>query len=186
MPIPSRCGSDERGAIFRVDPLSGETVPVTSAGSLVDPTGVSVGVNGGLLVSDRSALPDEFVAALFSVDPNTGEQELISSEGDLVSPTDLVMVPHRCRGRFATVLGTGGDDDLRGTPYADVFVTYAGRDVVSAGGGNDIICGGGGPDVLGGAKGIDALYGQGGSDKLFGGTGKDRLRGGPGVDLIRP
>ena len=50
-------GSDERGAIFRVDPLSGETVPVTSAGSLVDPTGVSVGVNGGLLVSEPLGAP---------------------------------------------------------------------------------------------------------------------------------
>lgn len=70
-----------------------------------------------------------------------------------------------CRGRPATIVGTGGKDRIRGTGKADVIVALGGNDVVKGRGGRDVICGGGG------------------KDKLLGGAGRDVLVGGPGKDV---
>ena len=179
-------GSDAVGSLFRVDPATGETTRITTAGLFDGPSGIAVGNAGAVLVANRSGIPPEFVPAVIGVNPRTGAQHLIAREGELESPADVIMVPERCKGRFATIQGTNRRDVLKGTAFADVIVTYRGRDLVNAGGGDDIVCGGAGSDTLGGAKGRDSLFGQTGNDSLFGGTGKDRLFGGPGGDLRRP
>lgn len=68
------------------------------------------------------------------------------------------LVPARCDGHAATLVGTPGDDVLQGTP---------GRDVVA------------------GLAGDDQLFGLGGDDLLCGGRGSDGLVGGPGDDVLR-
>ena len=183
-------GSDHRGSLFRVDPLTGQTSRVTTAGFFGNPMGVAVGIGGTIFVTDVAAVPGEFNGGIIAVNPKTGAQEIVAlgdnaPDNPLYRPNDLLMVPHRCKGRFATILGTRGRDVITGTPYADVIVTYRGRDRVNAKAGDDIVCGGRGADSLGGARGRDNLFGQAGRDKLFGGADKDRLRGGPGVDLTR-
>lgn len=102
----------------------------------------------------------------------------------------------RCFGEPATIVGTGDRDVLRGTPGADVVVTFRGFDVVHGLGGADRICTGRGGDELFGEGGRDRL--QGGpdgqrfdddfitSDTLVGGPGDDVLDGGPGLDEDRP
>jgi Ca2+-binding RTX toxin-like protein len=98
-----------------------------------------------------------------------------------------------CGGRRATIVGTPGDDRLRGTRRADVIVGLGGKDRLRGLAGNDVICGGGGADRLDGGAGRDTLYGEAGDDRLSGGAGRDlltgaagrdRLAGGAGIDLL--
>jgi PKD repeat protein len=87
-----------------------------------------------------------------------------------------------CRGRAPTIMGTGGDDRLRGTDGNDSIAALGGDDRVLGLGGNDAVCGGGGNDRLNGGVGGDALLGNKGDDRLRGGGGGDLLLGGPGRD----
>jgi len=101
----------------------------------------------------------------------------------------------RCGGRFATLVGTAGQDRLTGTPRPDVIVGRAGRDrietgrgtdTICAGSGNDLVRGGAGDDRIFGGEGRDRLFGDRGADALFGGPGRDSLVGGPDKDRLRP
>lgn len=87
-----------------------------------------------------------------------------------------------CQGMKATMVGTGGGDNLRGTAGRDVIVGGGGNDIIKGGAGKDVICGGGGNDVLKGGTGSDDLRGGGGNDRLAGGRGSDRHVGGVGTD----
>ncbi|MBD9426959.1 calcium-binding protein [Pseudomonas sp. PDM15] len=73
------------------------------------------------------------------------------------------------------LLGTAGNDNLRG---------YASADQINAGAGNDYLYGAAGNDVLGGEVGNDYLYGEDGNDSLNGGEGTDNLSGGNGNDVL--
>jgi len=101
-----------------------------------------------------------------------------------------------CGGVRATIVGTPGDDRLRGTPQRDVVVARGGDDVVRGLRGNDVICGGPGRDRLLGQGGSDRLFGQRDADTLLGGVDAelaavegvdmrgDTLDGGPGSDVL--
>jgi hypothetical protein len=73
----------------------------------------------------------------------------------------------------ANIVGTKGNDTLRGTAKADH---------ISGGAGNDKIWGLSGNDVLNGGPGNDVLVGGPGNDTLIGGPGSDVLNCGPGKD----
>ncbi len=97
--------------------------------------------------------------------------------------------PSTCLGVTATIIGTTGNDKLKGTPGDDVISAGPGNDKVNGRGGDDLICGGGGNDKLNGGAGNDTVdagpgndkvNGKGGNDDLDGGEGYDRLDGGPG------
>ena len=90
-----------------------------------------------------------------------------------------------CEGLEATIVGTQGDDDIRGTSGPDVINALNGNDTIRGLGGDDIICGGKGNDVIYGNGGNDVLFGQVGEDTLIGGGGVDLLVGGPGNDDLR-
>ena len=90
-----------------------------------------------------------------------------------------------------TLMGTPGDDRLRGTPGTDVIDGLSGDDRIIGGGGNDVACGGPGddlittgkgPDKISGGPGEDHLLARRGPDFLYGGPNDDRLNGGLGVD----
>jgi Ca2+-binding RTX toxin-like protein len=92
----------------------------------------------------------------------------------------------RCFGKVATIVGTSGNDRLRGTPGRDVIHGRGGDDLIRGLAGNDLLCGGGGSDLLIGRDGRDRLDGGGGPDGLQPGTGKDVVRGGGGrLDDVR-
>lgn len=95
-----------------------------------------------------------------------------------------VLVP-TCKGRTATIVGTGAADTLYGTAKADVIIGLAGTDTIYGNGGNDVICGGDGSDALYGGGGADLIDGGAGDDNLFGGGGDDDLDGGVGSDSVR-
>jgi Ca2+-binding RTX toxin-like protein len=95
----------------------------------------------------------------------------------------------RCAGHTATIVGTSGNDVLRGTDGPDVIVGLGGNDQIRARGGGDVVCGGNTRgedawdyDILWGGAGDDELRGGGGYDDLFGGDGVDELHGGPQSD----
>lgn len=98
-----------------------------------------------------------------------------------------------CQGHQATIVGTDGDDRLKGTNGDDVIVGLKGNDKIDGRRGADIICGNqgddkidgkGGDDILDGGPGNDDIRGGKGKDHIIGGIGDDKLRGGGGSDIL--
>jgi hypothetical protein len=98
------------------------------------------------------------------------------------TPANATPANATCKGKAATMTGTGGDDTLVGTDKADVMLGQGGNDKLSGLAGKDLVCGNAGKDKLLGGKGKDILLGQKGKDKLKGGGGKDVCKGGKGND----
>ena len=74
------------------------------------------------------------------------------------------------------IIGSAGNDWLRGDTNDNVLTGGAGDDtLIGGGGGNDMLMGGAGDDELNGGEG---------DDTLTGGMGADELNGGPGMDTI--
>jgi Ca2+-binding RTX toxin-like protein len=90
--------------------------------------------------------------------------------------------PTKCAGHEATIVGTSGDDRLRGTPRRDVIVGLAGNDRIVGWKGRDVICGNAGDDKLAAGPGGDHLSGGLGADVLNDERGDDLSVGGPGPD----
>ena len=87
----------------------------------------------------------------------------------------------RCHGRRATIVGTDGNDVLRGTPKRDVIWGGKGDDTIYGGLGNDLICGGPGADLIHGGRGNDEVDGgPGAGDRVIGDLGDDKVMGGSG------
>ena len=74
------------------------------------------------------------------------------------------------------IIGSAGDDWLRGDANDNRLIGGAGDDT--------LIGGGGGNDTLSGRAGNDTLNGGAGDDGLNGGAGADTITGGPGNDLL--
>ncbi len=83
-----------------------------------------------------------------------------------------------------TLVGTAGNDDIRGSAGADRLQGHKGDDVIRAGAGNDTVIGDQGDDLIFGEAGNDTLHGGAGNDMIFGGAGDDFLNGGGGIDLL--
>jgi Ca2+-binding RTX toxin-like protein len=89
----------------------------------------------------------------------------------------------RCHGRQAKIVGTEGDDVLRGTPGRDVIWGGKGDDKIYGSLGNDLICGGPGADLIHGGRGNDEVDGGAGAgDQVIGDLGDDKVMGGPGAE----
>ena len=90
----------------------------------------------------------------------------------------------RCNGVVATIVGTNGNDEIKGTNGRDVIVARGGNDEIYGRGGNDLICAGAGVDDVEAGAGNDRVYGGGGNDDLEGQDGADRIFGGGGNDEL--
>ena len=74
------------------------------------------------------------------------------------------------------IIGSAGDDWLRGDVNDNRLTGGAGDDtLIGGGGGNDILSGGAGDDTLNGGEGDDTLNGGAGADTITGGPGGDTL-----------
>ncbi|MCK5814170.1 MAG: hypothetical protein KAH03_07915 [Cocleimonas sp.] len=82
------------------------------------------------------------------------------------------------------IIGTNGNDSLKGTRGNDVIYAKNGDDSLRGGKGHDNLHGGRGDDSLRGGKGNDHLFGGKGDDCLHGGKGSDVLKGGKGDDHL--
>jgi len=92
-----------------------------------------------------------------------------------------------------TLIGSNGNDVLRGGAWNDVLlggkgkdILYggAGDDLLNSGKGNDVLKGDGGNDILEGGNGKDVLKDKSGNNLLNGGKGNDSLTGGNGNELF--
>ena len=182
------------GGVIRVEPSGQATVLSNNTISTEElfgtPFGIASTPAGRILISDEDSQGVGDTGAVIDVDPATGQQTALSTNAisgpDLfVEPDGIMVVPPKCGGRFANIVGTTGNDVIKGSKFADVIATLGGRDGVKGLAGNDRICGGRGPDRLIGGGGPDRLFGQAGRDRLFGRAGRDALRGGKGPDLLR-
>ena len=82
------------------------------------------------------------------------------------------------------IIGSAGDDWLRGDINDNRLSGGAGDDTLIGGGGSDILSGDAGDDTLNGGEGDDTLNGGEGDDTLIGGAGADLLTGGLGGDTL--
>jgi len=94
--------------------------------------------------------------------------------GDLMSSDTSSLIAY-LKTQSLKLIGSSGDDVLRG---------YGQADLLRGGAGDDSLYGRGGNDVIRGARGNDSLYGGAGNDRLVGGAGDDFLVGGAGKDLL--
>jgi Ca2+-binding RTX toxin-like protein len=90
----------------------------------------------------------------------------------------------RCQGVKATVVGSDGDDVLRGKGGEDVIVARGGNDQIFTGEGQDRVCAGDGDDLVDTGGGEDRVQASFGADTVNGGRGRDRLLAGDGDDVI--
>ncbi len=188
-------GTGGRGALFRVDPNTGNRSLISDAANTNQgtpgnaPTGLALEAAGTVLVIDPSAGTD-FIGALFRVDRLSGRRTLISDFGNAgqgaigFNPYGVAVVVPNCQGRVPTVVGDDGNNVLIGSPGNDVILGRGGADLIDGRGGNDFICGGDSNDALRGGAGNDQIEGGAGNDTLEGGPGDDRLDGGTGTDLV--
>lgn len=86
-------------------------------------------------------------------------------------PYGVVVPP--CQGLTPTIVGTAGNDRIRGTDRRDVIYGSVGADVIEGRDGDDVLCGG---------PGNDSIYGEKGEDTIDGGLGTDYADGGKGTD----
>ncbi|WKN21811.1 M10 family metallopeptidase C-terminal domain-containing protein [Azotobacter vinelandii] len=115
-------------------------------------SGLGDGRNGTLAVQVNGAGTRTYLKS-FEADAEGRRFEVVL-DGDyagLLDDGQLIFAPPRLEGSAA-------DDDLTGTPLAEILL---------------------------GADGDDRLHGAGGDDLLDGGAGRDRLTGGSGADLFR-
>ena len=100
-----------------------------------------------------------------SVRVNLGRAEAMGgdAEGDVIQEVE-------------NIIGSAGDDWLRGDTNNNILTGLAGDDT--------LIGGGGGNDTLNGGAGDDTLNGGEGDDTLIGGAGADTITGGPGGDTL--
>jgi uncharacterized protein len=118
--------------------------------------------------------------ALYAPDPyRSSDHDPLVLGLDLAAPRPA---DHRCDGRVPTLLGTNGDDVLRGTNHADVVHALGGDDQVLGLNADDVVCGGAGDDELSGGNGDDLLLGGAGDDVMRGDNGDDTFVGGRGED----
>lgn len=150
-------------------------------------------------LSDRCPADDRFQPATVVCRPATGDCDLAESCTGTSArcPVDQSRVAtsgctvngvknQTCQGGNADdlILGTSGDDVIRGGGAADTLKGNAGDDVLCGEGGDDVLLGGTGNDTLLGGPGGDVLKGEAGDDALDGGTEDDMLVGGTGMDAL--
>jgi Ca2+-binding RTX toxin-like protein len=83
-----------------------------------------------------------------------------------------------------TILGTPGNDRIKGSRGNDVICGLGGKDRIAGGRGRDLIDAANGNDRVAGSTGNDTMLGLAGRDRVSGGSGKDRAGAGAGGDRI--
>lgn len=152
-------------------PANGPFTPIAGgaffAGNSV-PGALALDTGGNVVVVDRNG-PGTAPGRIYKVSLAGVLTPVVTDTAALlVEPGGLAIVPPKCGGKFATIVGTPGKDKLPGTNGPDVIVALGGKDTVKGKGGKDLLCGGAG------------------ADKLLGGGGKDRVIGGKGKDVEKP
>ncbi len=89
-----------------------------------------------------------------------------------------------CDGKVATIVGTPGPTEIRGTSGNDVIVDLDGDNIVRGRGGSDTVCTGDGNDQVHLGAGADTVIDTGGTNTIEGGAGGDVITTGTGADTV--
>ena len=173
-------GVDTGASAFQICTTASKCQPGLSGsgtGQLNNPQGMTVDCRGGIWVADLSNNRVQRFG-------EPGIAPFPCPKPEEPPPGRPVVAALKCKGKPATVSGTGAADRLRGSARADVIVAGAGNDKVNGLGGNDLVCAGAGNDRVSGGGGKDSLNGEGGNDRLAGDAGNDSLSGGAGADTL--
>ncbi|NQV27379.1 MAG: hypothetical protein HQ518_23775, partial [Rhodopirellula sp.] len=139
-------------------------------------------VGSNIVLTDASA-PGSDADSLISVE---GLQLIAAASPSSIDASAYTLGP-------VIIVGSSGNDTLKGGAGNDLIVAGSGSDEVHGGAGDDFIRGGFGSDLLSGDAGDDTISGGGGrdvidggddSDVVFGGRGPDTVRGGAGDDFV--
>jgi Ca2+-binding RTX toxin-like protein len=146
----------------------------------------------------RESLLNSFTRSIAGVNPYVGnnlaqlslDYEYLKNNGLLSGYGPEVLAAFEASleevGHFADELvGTTGDDVMRGFGGNDVLSGGEGNDTLMGDSGNDTLRGDQGDDLLSGGSGSDTLEGGAGNDVLNGNAGEDTLKGGTGNDVYR-
>ncbi len=150
--------ADASGSLLRYSPGAHAFTQVLSGPPIAEPSDLARTLSGAFAVADRTS-------PVLRLAPGGATSLLSAGTPGVNEPAGIASV-ETCAGKVATIVGTPGDDVLRGTHFPDVIV------------------GGGGNDLLTGGLRKDRLCGGPGRDTLIGGFGRDTLRGGPGRDRL--
>jgi hypothetical protein len=129
-------------------------------------------------------LPPTFATTWYPSAAEFAAAEPITIAAGTWNGTFFIGTAGSCGGEWPTIIGTAGNDELRGTSGRDIIAAGKGSDVVWGFGGSDLICLGEGNDLAVGGAGIDRIYGDPGNDVAQGGLHRDRLHGGGGHDQL--
>jgi hypothetical protein len=147
-----------------------------------DATAPAPGPAGGFDSNQLASIGRTVAHNDFQLGSPEGEGEPQDQNVELLIDNPLPTSSDVCRGSQATIVGSPGDDTIKGTDDRDVIVTEGGDDRVDSGGGNDLVCAGDGADKVDAGNGNDDVRGEGGRDKVNGGNGNDELDGQGGED----
>jgi hypothetical protein len=174
------------------------TIPVTllgqsgndtlSGGSAADVLDGGAGIDfaevfGSNIILTNASAPGAGAETLIALE---GLLLIASARGSSIDASGYTLGP-------VIIIGSSGDDTLKGGPADDLILARAGKDSIDGGGGADLIAGGPGRDTINGNDGNDTIFGGGGrdeidgaadSDLLVGGGGNDTIRGGDGADRV--
>lgn len=89
-----------------------------------------------------------------------------------------------CNGLVPTIIGTEGNDTIKGTYQDDVILALGGNDTITGASGADTICGGEGNDTIRGDSQADTIFGGPGNDEIWGNSDNDLIYGGDGNDQL--
>ena len=156
--IKGGAGDDFLSGGDKNDELFGEAGDDTLDGGPGEDT-----LNGGANGADGDTISYARSAEAVRVNLGKATAEGGDAEGDVIEMVE-------------NIVGSVGDDWLRGDTNDNVLTGGAGDDT--------LIGGGGGNDTLNGGAGDDTLNGGEGDDMLTGGAGADTITGGPGGDTI--
>lgn len=174
-PNPDQADLDGDGAGDRCDAdHDGDTVADADDNCPADPNPDQADLDGDG-IGDRCDADEDGDDVPDTVDscPSDDNADQADQDGDGLG--DACDPAITCLGLSATIVGTAGNDILRGTPAADVIHGLGGNDTIIGRKGGDTLCGG---------AGDDRVRGGGADDRLDGGPGTDLCKGGSGVDVL--
>ncbi len=191
------------GVIHRVDAaVRGAPVRQVAAGTpLVDPWGISIGPDGGVMIADANA----FLGAggLLSLDPKTGKVTPVASGPLYTEPVDLTPVPggpmlvadngelgpgallaYDPKSGVTTAVASGAPLVDPSSVLVEPPVCQGETATIVGSLRNDKLIGTRFPDVFAALNGNDVVKGDRGNDLVCAGKGKDRVNGGQGADTL--
>lgn len=166
---------------------SGDDIITAGAGDDVVKAGAgSDSIDGG---AGHDVLDLTEATGAVTVDMRAGTASGAGIDGDRFTGIEEVRL-----GAFGgQVVGSDGDDTIKGGGGTSILSGGAGNDrlvggtgvnTLNGGSGDDTLIGGDQGDTLSGGSGADLITGGSGHDRISGGSGSDTLNGGAGDDIL--